>query len=230
MNDDAPPDPELAERLRAEPVPAPSAEARDRMRTRLASVIPALAAPGAASAADGGAPAKVSALGAHGLTVVGVAFVVGVVAGGGAMTLTRREPPPRVVYVDRPLPLQSAPSIVAPAPSASAIPSAVRPPRSVPSASPTPRPDVLAEERQVIDDARRRLTAGNAADALDVLDAHARRFPHGQLAEEREALAVQALVLRGRYDDARARADALRAHAPNSVYLPAVDVALRSIP
>jgi hypothetical protein len=42
--------------------------------------------------------------------------------------------------------------------------------------------------------------------ALTKLDEHGRRFPRGYLDEEREALAIQALVNVQRYDDARARA------------------------
>jgi hypothetical protein len=50
------------------------------------------------------------------------------------------------------------------------------------------------------------------------------------LREEREALAVKAFVLAGRGDEARARADKFRAKYPASLFLPAIESSLRSIP
>ena len=81
-------------------------------------------------------------------------------------------------------------------------------------------------EQELIDTARGALVRGRAGDALAATDAHAKRFPHGALAEEREALAIQALVLQGNVDAARTRADAFRAKYPESIFLIAVDRAL----
>jgi outer membrane protein assembly factor BamD (BamD/ComL family) len=88
----------------------------------------------------------------------------------------------------------------------------------------------LPSERLLIDEARAGLASGDAAVALARLDEHARRYKHGQLDEEREALAVQALAQLGRYDDARGRAARFRQRWPDSVYLSAVDATLKSIP
>ena len=59
------------------------------------------------------------------------------------------------------------------------------------------------------------------------LEEHARDFPAGQLAEEREALAIQALAQAGRKAEAAARGSAFRARWPTSVLTPVVDAALR---
>jgi outer membrane protein assembly factor BamD (BamD/ComL family) len=93
---------------------------------------------------------------------------------------------------------------------------------SAPIAPPPP-------ERTLIEDARARLKSGDATGALARLGEHAANYPDGQLAEDREALAVQALVHAGQYDAAWTRAAALRARWPNSVFLPAVDATLESI-
>jgi hypothetical protein len=82
----------------------------------------------------------------------------------------------------------------------------------------------------LLDAARAVLASEDPARSLSVLDEHRRRFPRGQLGEEREALAVQALVALGRYDEARERAARFRAAVPNSLFLPSVDATLSSIP
>jgi hypothetical protein len=82
----------------------------------------------------------------------------------------------------------------------------------------------------MLDDARSSLATGEAAKALSRLEEHRRRFPHGQLGEEREALAIQTLVALGRHDEARARAARFRDSVPNSLFLPAVEASLASIP
>ncbi len=66
--------------------------------------------------------------------------------------------------------------------------------------------------------------------ALDALAEHARRFPRGEMAEEREALAVQALARAGRTEEARARAARFDARYPRSVLGPVVHAAIESAP
>ncbi len=51
---------------------------------------------------------------------------------------------------------------------------------------------------------------------------HLARFPDGQFAEEREALAIRALAMAGRVDEARARAALFRDAFPESM-LPVED-------
>jgi outer membrane protein assembly factor BamD (BamD/ComL family) len=85
-----------------------------------------------------------------------------------------------------------------------------------------PRVDDLAAERAALDVARTALGRGDGANALAACDDHSRKYPRGALAEEREAIAVQALVLEHRGDDARARAERFRKTHPRSILLPAV--------
>jgi outer membrane protein assembly factor BamD (BamD/ComL family) len=69
----------------------------------------------------------------------------------------------------------------------------------------------------VLEPARQAVSAGNFASALGSIAAHERRFPHGRLAEEREALRVKALRGLGRADDARRAAAEFRQQFPRSV-------------
>jgi hypothetical protein len=121
------------------------------------------------------------------------------------------------------------------APTPAPAPRAVRrtvahPPRRERPARPhaeTPTPvDTLARETALIDAARERL--GSApAQALAALETHRREFPNGQLAAEREFLAVESLRRLGRADDARARAAALAARFPASSYAARAERLLR---
>jgi hypothetical protein len=66
--------------------------------------------------------------------------------------------------------------------------------------------------------------------ALALTVEHARRFPSGMLAQEREVIAIESLVQLGRNDQARARASSFLAAHPGSAYQPRIDEALgRSI-
>jgi hypothetical protein len=56
----------------------------------------------------------------------------------------------------------------------------------------------------------------DAAAALRLVDEHARRFPKSALVQEREALAIEALVGAGRADAARGRANAFLDRYPTS--------------
>lgn len=88
----------------------------------------------------------------------------------------------------------------------------------------------LAAERNLIEIARTALARGRIDGALATLHRHARRFAKGQLAEERDSLYVQALVAKGDFVQARDRATRFRLKHPSSLFQPAVDQALRSIP
>jgi hypothetical protein len=106
-----------------------------------------------------------------------------------------------------------------PLPTPSRTPS--RPPPSPPSA-----PSGLRAEHALLEQARAALARGDAEAALGAVEAHASRFPLGQLAEEREALYVRALVLAHRGDDAAARARAFFDAYPDSIHRGAVERAL----
>jgi outer membrane protein assembly factor BamD (BamD/ComL family) len=74
----------------------------------------------------------------------------------------------------------------------------------------------IAVETSLVRGADEALRAGDAARALALLEEHARRFPHGILAEERSAERVSALCKLGRIDDARVEANQFLAATPDS--------------
>ena len=79
--------------------------------------------------------------------------------------------------------------------------------------------DGLNREIALIDAARADVKVAPAR-ALDALDRHRRGFPQGQLAAEREFLAIEALsaTSTNRSGEARRRAEALRIDYPSSSY------------
>lgn len=76
----------------------------------------------------------------------------------------------------------------------------------------------LAAERRLVDSARAALAQGRHEPALSALATHRRRFPDGALAEERDALEVEALVAAGRRDEAAAAATGFEHRYPASLY------------
>ncbi|WP_437758624.1 tetratricopeptide repeat protein [Sorangium sp. So ce1389] len=124
----------------------------------------------------------------------------------------------------------AAPAQVAPAPEAAPVVEAPRPaaptarrdaPRNTRPAAPAPAApidsDELLRESNLIDRARAAATQNPDA-ALSAVAEHQREFPAGRLAEEREYVAIRALMRLGRVDEARARADAFLARYPSTSY------------
>jgi len=60
--------------------------------------------------------------------------------------------------------------------------------------------------------------AGDPARALRMTEEHAARFPRGVLVQERDVIAIDALVRLGRRDEARAKAMSFRARYPSSAH------------
>lgn len=77
-------------------------------------------------------------------------------------------------------------------------------PASPSSREPAPVTDELQAEMALIRRARQALQAGRAAGALEVLDAHARAFPRGQMREDRQVLRIEALCAADKAPQARA--------------------------
>jgi hypothetical protein len=221
-------------------VPAP-ADARARLAQRM-SATPAPNGSGhggPASAGAGGAPATLSTAVVWSKGAVILAFALGGVGGAALHASLARPPEPRIVYVDRPV-SSAAPALAmvasVPVPATSVLsdpPSSSGPLRSGLLRSP-PIPSGTASqldaERDLLDSVRADLAAGNATAALTTLHRHADTFPHPMLAEEREALMIEALVRAARYDEARKRAVAFRSQSPGSLFQPAIDAALATIP
>jgi len=162
--------------------------------------------------------------------VAGAAFLSGAVIGGTVVAILHR-PTERVVYVEPAVPSPTPLPSSTPAPSIEAAS-----PRDTPSDLPASHVDPSAsssslyQERLLLDAARSALSDHAPERALTLLDEHARRFSHPQLGEDREALAIQALVSLGHYDAARARAARFRSANPRSLFMPAIDATLTSIP
>lgn len=129
------------------------------------------------------------------------------------------EPPIEAVAPEAERPIEEA--VVAPL-SEPAVEEAVVPHE----AAAEPEPDSLAAEMSLVSRAQTALQRGLPASALSALDEHARRFPRGELAEEREALAVQALARGGRMEEAARRAERFDARYPHSVLGPVVHAAV----
>lgn len=187
---------------------------------------------GAAAATGGGWTAAVG-----GALAVGVASVA-LVWGLGA---SQPPPPAAMVVATSIAPSTAAPvstaattapataSVVATAsamvvPTASAAPSAA-PPLSRATAPATAaadlEPDPVAETALV-----RRAQAELRTDpqqALASCDAHARRFRRGALAQEREVVAIDALVRLGRRDEAKARSARFFSTFPGSGHRPRIE-------
>jgi len=161
-------------------------------------------------------------------------------ATGAALYGALHAPEVRVVYVDRPAVANSVaapaasvppPSAVVPTASAAVATSAFIPPdarvsskrESRASASPT---SDLARERALLDLARESAGHGEPAVVLAQTEQHRTQFPQGKLSEEREALAIRALLALGRAGEARDRARAFQLAHPNSMLLPVIDSAL----
>lgn len=228
---DSPVDPRDIEVLRGDATPTRAA--RDRARSKLAAVIPSMGAAAAAGAAGQGGPAArpSGVTGASAKLVA--AFLVGGALGAALHAGLTKEPAARIVYLERPTPVVP----VAPPPSEPAVQSAPPMPAAAPDSAPAthasaPRSHAsqLSAERMMLDEARSSLVQGDARGALEVLERHRHAFPSPLLGEERDALGVQALVKAGRFDEARSRAESFRRRSPDSLFLPMVDAAIRSIP
>jgi len=78
--------------------------------------------------------------------------------------------------------------------------------------------DSLAEEVRLLQGAREAL-GGDPAGALRLAEQHRSRFPRGTLTQEREVIAIDALIRQGRMAEAQARADRFRDRYPRSSHL-----------
>lgn len=202
-----------------------------------------------AERADAAAPDTSSAAGAarrvvrarrHGawLAVGGAALVgLGIVIGRASERAAVPDRAPAVIAVAPRAPaIDAAPAIPPPPPVPAPAPApAPAPPVASPRASrgapaaPTvapppasPLPDGAAE-RLLLDRARTALHRARVDDATVALMTHARQFPDGALAEERDAMLIEAYVRAGRREVARARLDAYRATYPHGVLRDRVD-------
>jgi hypothetical protein len=142
-------------------------------------------------------------------------------------------PPPPVHREPLPAPLAPSPQIKSPPPPKHLA--ATKAPAS-PAEQSSPAPAVsatvpLGSERALLERGRTALTRKDAAGALAAAQEHAARFPKGELAEEREALRIEALLMARRGGEARAAFDDFRQAFPGSILVPLLEREVRqSIP
>jgi len=155
------------------------------------------------------------------------------VAGAAGLRARRAEPhaPPQRPPSAAPAPEQAR----EPVPPVEVAP-ALAPPAAAPAAragatpaAKTPRVselDGLVGEERLLNEAHQALAA-SPRKALALAQSHARRYPRGQLAAERELITIEALLQLGRRHEAEARGRDLRRIAPNSIYEERLDEILR---
>ena len=140
--------------------------------------------------------------------------IVGLAIGVGAYALRKG---PSGVVAEEPQVSHAAPpvSIAVPFPTEPTPSVSVVAPIATAKAPPKPSVDTLAEENALLDPVR-----GNAEPSavLAATDAHKKKFPSGQLAADREYLAIRALKKLGRDDEAKTRGDAFLVRYPQSPY------------
>ncbi|CAN92523.1 hypothetical protein sce2364 [Sorangium cellulosum So ce56] len=190
------------------------------------------------------APLETAAGAAAGATmpawIKGIFLAAGIGAGGAGLHAALGEAPsaaaPPPVLTDLPLerllsraegraaagsPSAEAPSAEAPRPPPSALrreaPPSPRPAAPALEATAAADGDDLVRESNLVDASRAALAQDPGA-ALAALERHQAEFPKGRLAEEREFIAIRALVRLGRADEARARAAAFFARYPSSSF------------
>jgi hypothetical protein len=203
-----------------------------------AAVLSGVSGPGSGSASST-RPAAVGRALERGVAVA-AGFVVGGALGafvmyehlrpvGQAAVVLPPSPPPSVATaVVEPAP---APALNAPAAPTSGSQARSRrdlpaPPATAPTPAAASTASVshgLAEERTLLDAARAAVEREDGPGALAATEEHARKYPGGVLAQEREAIAVRALLLLGRIAEARARVSRFQASFPDSLLLPALE-------
>ncbi|HKY39296.1 MAG TPA: hypothetical protein VJN18_25335 [Polyangiaceae bacterium] len=98
--------------------------------------------------------------------------------------------------------------------------------RATPTEAPSASEDTLAGEAKLLNRAHA-VMASDPQKAHAIASEHAKRYPRGQLAAERELILVQALVKLGRAREAEARGRALRKSTPSSIYGERLDTILK---
>lgn len=153
-------------------------------------------------------------------------IAAGVVAVGGGVAVQqvvshRASPPPapQIAVAPPPIVVDAMPD---PPDAAPVVEVAAPPPPHKPVTH-----DTLAAEAALLDRARTAIQHGDAAAALAACDVHAKKFAHGTLGEERERIAIEALVALGRRADAEARAQRFDRTFANSVQSERIHALLR---
>jgi TolA-binding protein len=193
-------------------------------------------------ATDARLGAQVTALAALPATplIKGLPWLIaaGAVVVAGALGLLAQRTPPLATAASPPATASSPPAVVVEAVAPAAPAPEIQPPAEKPRAPATSAgqaapaeaasssEDALAGEAQLLNQAHAAM-ASDPRKAHAFASAHAKRYPRGQLAAERELILVQALVKLGRVREAEARGRALRKSAPSSIYGQRLDTILK---
>jgi hypothetical protein len=205
---------------------------------------------GAASAAAASTNAASGAAALSGLAL-SKTFALGMVLGVGtavgaysiASLAEQRQPPASgaafvassALAPPRPPTPRTTPSSAEPlaARSAASAPGLMNPTPELPRLSRAPAADAsaapsggFAEQLGLLDSASSLLRTGDPAGALDAVQRHSTRFPRSMFEEEREALAIRALVALGRHAAARSRTEAFAQRFSGSLALSALQKAV----
>jgi hypothetical protein len=196
--------PELAELYEAErAAPAGSERERRAIRQRLAASVARRRAR---------VPARV-AVASGVLAAASLALLVALHTGRNRSSRRPDAAPPRAVErATAPPPARAAAATGAPAP---AEPRAAAPPAQPPARR---TGEAGRSQAALLEDASRALAAGDGARALELIEQDARGHAGGALAEERDALRIEALLSLGRVEEARSHARAFARAYPASVH------------
>jgi hypothetical protein len=160
----------------------------------------------------------------------GLALLLGAAGAVAALrsgVLHREESAATAAPRPRPLPARRIAAVESP-------PAVALPAKSVSRPEHPERPataqESYAAELGLLQKAHLAYANGTYSAALVLVAEHARRFPNGRLAEEREALRVRSLASAGRADAARRAVAAFAARFPRSVLLPRLQQSVSGAP
>ncbi|MBM4779571.1 MAG: hypothetical protein GQE15_17840 [Archangiaceae bacterium] len=232
------------------PISAAPAGAKARMMSRLSSELfdaPGGDGGGSSQGGSGGSSSPAAPSGGAGASAGASGFVakamvtklvvgasvaslaVGGAIGAGVHSVVATPKPVEqqaapVVVKEPPKPVEPppvAPVVEAPVEKVEPKPTLVAPPMPKLSAD-----EQLALEKSYVEQARAAMARQDPTAALEALTQHEKRFPKGQLTEERMALQVMALVRAGRSIEANNVANEFRRRFPNGLMRSVVDGAL----
>jgi hypothetical protein len=175
------------------------------------------------TAAQGGA-------GATAATAIGIGKIAGVVLLGGALAGGTwwwsaghgSAPSPQPSAAPHPVAVAPTPPRQVAVPPVDSTPAAAPSVADSADAHPATRPAPPVSEAQLLQRARAALTTDPAL-ALRLTEMHKARFGSGQLAQEREVIAIDALERLKRTNEAKARASQFHSEFPDSVHQHKVD-------
>ncbi len=199
---------------------APTDSDRDELARRLSGLLRE-PAPAPSTTNAGAKRAMVGGAAAFAWLKAGAAVAALLAAGVAAYVVTR--PPPAPVSA-RAAPQGPSTAVSPPKAELPAAPSRTATPAPIAAPAPSAKLDRAAELR-LLKAAQTALDASPAR-ALSLTAEHASRFPRSSLAQERELLAVTALLRLGRTAEARQRAEQFRQRFPSSPYAHRIAAAL----